>query len=813
MTEKNNNNKLNNIPALALRGLTVFPDMLMHFDIGREKSINALNEAVSSDQVIFLVAQKDLRTDDPLKTELYKIGTIANIRQVLKLPGDNVRVLVEGVSRAKIIEYTSENPFYQVNLELLASNTRKPSVLKMEAAVRHVKELFEEYSELAPKMTHEVVLNVMAASDPGYLADYIAQNISIKLDDKQRILEKINPFLRLEALSGILEREIEILDLEHKLYERVHDQVNKNQRDYYLREQMKAIQNELGESEENQSETEAYIGKIKKLKLNDEDSGKLIKEAERLSKMQQNSPEASVIRTYLDTCLSLPWNKTTKDRIDIVKAESILDKEHFGLDKVKQRILEFLAVKQLAPKLNSQILCLVGPPGVGKTSIALSVAHALGRKQSRLSLGGVRDEADIRGHRKTYIGAMPGRIINAVQSAGSKNPVILLDEVDKLGNDFRGDPSAALLEVLDPAVNATFRDHYIEIPFDLSEVMFITTANTVSTIPRPLLDRMELIELSSYTDEEKLQIAKRHLIPKNVRLHGLKPSQIRFADNAIREIIASYTRESGVRILERQIAAVCRKAAKSLVSAEAKRISVRADNLEKFLGTRKYFNEKMRARDEIGVVNGLAWTSVGGEILEVEANVMTGTGKIEITGNLGDVMKESARAAFTYIRSRAKTFGIDPEFYKKVDLHVHFPEGAVPKDGPSAGVTMAVAMVSALTGLPAHKDVAMTGEITLRGRVMPIGGLKEKTMAALRAGIKTIIVPHENEPDLEEIDQTVRKALHFVFADHVDKVIENAIDFTAKKVSEKENNLPILPDQLKEPISINGDTINPGIKQ
>ena len=623
-------------------------------------------------------------------------------------------------------------------------------------------------------MTPDILMNLLSSEDPGYIADYIAQNIVMRAGDKQAILEELRPVRRLERLYQQLKRELEILEMELDLQNRVREGLSRNQRDYYLREQLKVIQQELGE-DGGENEGAEYRARIEKAKLPREVSEKLLKEVGRLEKQPFGSAEATVLRSYLDVCLELPWGKKTRERLDVAAARKVLDADHYGLEKVKERILEFLAVKQLAPQLRGQILCLVGPPGVGKTSIAASVARALNRKMARISLGGIHDEAEIRGHRKTYIGAMPGRIIAAVRQAGSSNPLLLLDEIDKLGADQRGDPSSALLEVLDAEQNSTFRDHYLEVPYDLSDVLFITTANTLDTIPRPLLDRMEVIELSSYTDEEKLQIAKGHLLPKELKRHGLKKSQLKLTDAAVREIITGYTRESGVRILERELGAVCRKAAMRLVSGGAKSVSVTGDNLEEFLGVRRYHPERLPRTEQVGVVNGLAWTSVGGEILEVEVNVVPGTGKLELTGNLGDVMKESAHAAYSYIRSRADRLGIEADFYQKKDIHVHFPEGAVPKDGPSAGIAITTAMVSALTNTPVRRELAMTGEVTLRGRVLPIGGLKEKTMAALRNGIKTVLLPADNEKDLEEIDQTVRAALHFIPVEHVDAVLAQAL--------------------------------------
>ena len=768
------------MPLLALRGLTIFPNMLLHFDVGRDISIRALDEAMSTGQKIFLVAQKEIATESPEEADLFKIGTISYVRQILRLPGDAIRVMVEGKQRGRLVGLAQTSPYFLAEVEEISAEEPGKMTVRVEAQLRRCYALFQEYTELAPKMTPDVMLNVVSSQDPNYVADYIAQNIAIKHKDKQAVLEELQPLARLKLINDILQREIEILGLEHDLQSKIREHIGKNQRDYILKEQIKVLQGELEEgggsiADESGSRPEEYRSRILKLHLPKETEEKLLKEVSRLSRQPFGSSEQAVIQNYLDTVLELPWNKVSKERVDVTAARRILDADHYGLTRVKERILEFLAVRQLAPDLKGQILCLVGPPGVGKTSIAVSVARALNRKLARLSLGGIRDEADIRGHRKTYVGAMPGRIMTAVRQGGTCNPLLLLDEIDKLGSDGRGDPSAALLEVLDSEQNSVFRDHFLEIPFDLSNVMFITTANSTENIPRPLLDRMEIIELTSYTDEEKLQIAKRHLLPKQMKKHGLKRGVLKVSDDAVREIISGYTRESGVRLLERELAAVCRKAAMSVVSGEAVKVSVNTENLEKLLGIRKYHPERRSIKREIGVVTGLAWTSVGGEILEVEVNIVEGTGKIELTGNLGDVMKESAKLAMSYIRSRAQALGVDPDFYKNRDIHVHFPEGAVPKDGPSAGITIATAMVSALTNTAVRRDIAMTGEITLRGRVLPIGGLKEKTMAALRSGVKTVILPAENEKDLEEIDQTVRSALHFVLVDHIDAVLAEAL--------------------------------------
>ena len=760
------------MPALALRGLTVFPNMLLHFDVGRESSIKALDEAMTSGQTIFLVAQRELAVENPQEGDLYAVGTISNVRQILRLPGDNVRVMVEGVSRGRLCQLVETNPYLSAEVEEIPGEAPVKRSARTEALIRQTYELFETYIELAPKMTPDILLSVLSSEDPGYIADYIAQNLPMRTGDKQAILEELRPVRRLENLR----REVEILELEQEMQGKVRDQLTRSQRDYVLREQLKVLQHELGEDQQGgDQELYDYRRQIEKAKLPVEVKEKLEKELRRLEKQPFGSAEATVLRNYLDTVLELPWGKKTKERVNVAAARKTLDADHFGLEKVKTRILEFLAVKQLAPQLKGQILCLVGPPGVGKTSIASSVAKAIHRNMARISLGGVHDEAEIRGHRKTYVGAMPGRIIAAIRQAGSCNPLLLLDEIDKLGNDQRGDPASALLEVLDGEQNATFRDHFLEVPFDLSDVLFITTANTLDTIPRPLLDRMEVIELTSYTDEEKLQIAKRHLLPKELKRHGLSRAQLKVSDDAIRSLIRGYTREAGVRVLERQLGALCRKAAMRVVSDGVKSVHITAENLETYLGIPRYHPDRLPRTEQVGVVNGLAWTSVGGEILEVEVGVVPGTGKIELTGNLGDVMKESAHAALTYIRSRAHQLGIDEEFYKTKDIHIHFPEGAVPKDGPSAGIAITTAMVSALTEIPVRRDLAMTGEVTLRGRVLPIGGLKEKTMAAYRNGIRTVLLPVDNEKDLEEIDQTVRAGLRFVTVEQVDAVLAEAL--------------------------------------
>ena len=763
------------LPVLALRGLAIFPDQTVHFDVGRVKSALALEHAMKHDKRLILVPQKNIIDDDPGLSGLYPIGTVVRVKQILKSQNENIRVLVEGIHRARILELTQNEPYLAGIIEPVAEIPVK-DLLRGRALCREASVLYTNYSNMVEHPAQGVQLKVIASEDCGFVADTIAQNSGIDYRDKSKLLCQLNPVRRLENTLKLLQQEIQMLQIEADIQEKTRANIDQEQKDYYLREQMKAIREELGE-EDDFSEFAEYEKKILLLNLPEESEEKLRKDLQRLKKQPYGSAEASVLRNYLDTVLELPWNKTTKERIDVPVAKKILDRDHYGLDKVKQRVLESIAVRQIAPEMPPQILCLVGPPGVGKTSIAYSIAKSLNRNLARIALGGVYDEADIRGHRKTYVGAMPGRILSALIQAESSNPVLLLDEVDKMGSDYRGDPSAALLEVLDGEQNKTYRDHYLEIPFDLSNVMFITTANSLDTIPRPLLDRMEIIELSSYTDEEKVMIAKNHLIPKQLQKHGLKKSQLRVTDDAIREMIRCYTRESGVRSLERYIGEICRKTAMQLVSSDiAKRITVTGNYVEEFLGIRKYLPDRLPCEDQVGLVTGLAWTAVGGETLEVEVNVMDGTGKLELTGNLGDVMKESAHAALSYIRANCEKLGIVSDFYKTKDIHVHFPEGAVPKDGPSAGITVCTAMISALSNVTVRRDVAMTGEISLRGRVLPIGGLKEKTMAALRHGIRTVIIPKDNERDLAEIDQTVRNSLNFVTAQSIDTVLETALN-------------------------------------
>ncbi len=763
-----------NMPVLALRGIVVFPDQTTHFDVGRVKSVLALDAAMKKDQILVLMPQKDIMQDDPDIKGLYSMGTVVQVKQILKSQGDNIRVLVSGLHRVRILTQTQTEPFLMANVEAVEDSLWRGS-LRTTAMCRDANRLFNHYLEFIEKPAQALQLRMMSSNDCGFIADSIAQNCSFDCKENAKLLCQLNPVRRLETAVTLLRQELALLEMESDIQEKTRAYIDQDQRDYFLREQMKVIRDELGEGEEH-SEFSDYERRILLLNLPEESEKKVLKDLERLKKQPFGSAEASVLRNYLDTLLELPWNKSTRERVDVAAAKKILDKDHFGLDKVKERILETIAVRQIAPEMPPQILCLVGPPGVGKTSVAYSVARSLNRKMARIALGGVHDEADIRGHRKTYVGAMPGRILSAMIQAESMNPVLLLDEVDKMGSDYRGDPSAALLEVLDSEQNKTYRDHFLEIPFDLSNVLFITTANTLDTIPRPLLDRMEIIELGSYTDEEKLMITKNHLIPKQLKKHGIKKSQLKITDDAIREIICCYTRESGVRKLERFISQICRKIDMQLVCSQNTKSIVKGSDIEGFLGARKYLPDRIPEKDQVGLVTGLAWTSVGGETLDVEVNVMEGSGKLELTGNLGDVMKESAHAALSYIRANVQKYGIAPDFYKTKDIHVHFPEGAVPKDGPSAGITVCTAMISALTETTVRSDIAMTGEISIRGRVLPIGGLKEKTMAALRHGIRTVIIPKDNEKDLEQIDSTVRKALNFITACTVDTVLDIALN-------------------------------------
>lgn len=773
-----NKAKSRRIPLLPLRGLLVYPSMVLHLDVGRDKSVKALERAMVEDNMILLCSQSDVNIEDPTQEDIYHLGTIAKVRQMLKLPNGTIRVLIEGVIRAEIEQFLANEEYYEVMVtELPEQETTDPET---DALMRTVLNQFEYYINLSKKVTPETLAAVSDIEEPGRLADVITSHLSLKIKDKQEILETIQVTERLEKLLDILNNEREVLELERKISQRVKKQMEKTQKEYYLREQMKAIQKELGEKEGRLGEVEELRAKLAELDVPVSVAEKINKEIDRLEKTPSTSAEGGVIRNYLDWLLALPWSKETEDDLDIGKAETILNEDHYGLEKPKERVLEYLAVQNLVKQLKGPILCLVGPPGVGKTSLARSIARSLGRQFVRISLGGVRDEAEIRGHRRTYVGAMPGRIIQGMKTAGTLNPVFLLDEIDKMASDFRGDPSAALLEVLDPEQNNTFSDHFIELPFDLSNVMFVTTANTVHNIPRPLLDRMEMLYIPGYTELEKLQIANRYLLPKQTKEHGLQPEQIEVSEATLLKVIREYTRESGVRNLEQQVAALCRKAAKQIVSKETERVTIEPDTLKDYLGIPKFRYGIAELEDQIGTVTGLAWTEVGGDMLNIEVTVVPGTGKLTLTGQLGDVMKESAQAAFSYTRSKAEALHIDSNFHEKNDIHIHVPEGAIPKDGPSAGITIATALISALTNRYVSKDVAMTGEITLRGRVLPIGGLKEKSLAAHRAGIKKILVPKDNERDLRDIPDSVKNDITIVLVSHMDQVLEHALVKQAK---------------------------------
>ncbi|KEI94624.1 endopeptidase La [Clostridium botulinum] len=762
------------LPLIPLRGIIIFPYMILHFDVGREKSILALEEAMENEQKIFLSAQKEAETEEPIVEDIYDIGTICEIKQILKLPGDTVRVLVEGKTRGRIVNYLEEEPFLKVEIEEIEDNQYEDDK-EVDALIRLVKTNFDEYIKLSGDSSSDLIVGVEDLEEPGRIADVIGSYININQEEKQELIGIIDSKERLERILIIINEEIEILKIERKIGIKVKNKIDKVQKEYYLKEQLKAIQEELGEDEEDKKEINLYKEKINKAKLPKEVKEKAIYELDRLKNSGNFSAEGGVIRTYLDWILSLPWNKYTKDNLDIKKAREILDKEHYGLKDVKDRIIEYLAVRKVSKTLKGPILCLVGPPGVGKTSIAKSIAHSLNRNFVRMSLGGVRDEAEIRGHRKTYVGAIPGRVIYGMKQAKSKNPLFLLDEIDKMSNDFRGDPADALLEVLDAEQNATFRDHYLELDFDLSKVLFITTANTLSTIPGPLLDRMEVIEVSGYTSEEKFYIAKNHLIPKKLKEHNMEDGKITFSNSSIYYIIDNYTRESGVRGLERKISSIIRKSITEMIEKNKDITNVTINHVKKYLGPEVFSYEKADKEDKIGVVTGLAWTAYGGDTLPIEVTAMDGNGKLQLTGKLGEVMVESAKAGYSYVRSNASKYEIDTDFYKNKDIHIHVPEGAVPKDGPSAGVTMITALISALGGKRVKHNVAMTGEITLTGRVLPIGGLKEKSLAAYRAGIDTIIIPKANEKDLRNIPKTVKNKIDFIVADRIEKVLDNAL--------------------------------------
>ena len=771
------NEKSFSIPMVALRGLVVFPEMTMHFDVGRPKSVKAIKSAMEKKTNIFLAAQIDMECDDPRFDDIYRSGVVCEIKQVMKLPGtDTLRVIVYGLYRAELLHMNSANPYLSAIVRKIETEqVPVEDSMYEEALVRNLVGIFEEYSYFVPKLPNDIVVGVSVRKESAEITDYILSNIPLDYVVKQGLLEELNPLKRAESLCLILKREIELLTIEEEINNKVQEQMEENQREYYLREQIKAISEELNEGDGTISESEEYKEQIRAIGFTEDVERKLLRECDRLMKMQSSSPESAVIRNYLDKIISLPWKYCTEENLDIEHAQEVLDNDHYGLHDVKERIIEFLAVRKINPDVKGQIICLAGPPGVGKTSIARSLANAMGRTYARISLGGVRDEADIRGHRKTYIGSMPGRIIDAIESAKSSNPLILLDEVDKLGSDHRGDPSSALLEVLDAEQNSTFTDHYLEIPYDLSKVMFITTANDKSRIPAPLLDRMEIIDIPGYTYEEKFNIAKKHLVPKQIVDNGLKKSYVKFTDKALKAIISGYTKEAGVRVLERTIAKVLRKIAVEYAKGFEGKISVKDTDLENYLGAVKFKPDESSKFDQVGVVNGLAYTSVGGTMLTVEVAVMEGKGNLELTGSLGDVIKESAKAAISYIRTNADKYRIDKDFYQTKDIHIHFPESAVPKDGPSAGVTIFTALVSALSGCKVKSNVAMTGEITVTGRVLPIGGLREKTMAAYVEGIKTVVVPETNRSDLDKVDEKVKEKINFVFAKTGDDVLKVAL--------------------------------------
>ncbi len=770
-------NKINikkNIPLIPLRGLSILPQEVIHFDVGREKSIRALEDAMINDQLIFLVTQKNINVEDPYFDDLYEYGVVCRVKQMLKLPGDAIRVLVEGKYRAKIDNIVGDNPYFEVDIEKF-DYIEIDTDIEIKALMRAVLETFERYVAVNTRITPDIYISVSEIENPDRFADIVASNITLKLEKKQELIKAIDIKKRLNIILELITQEKEILEVENEINSKVKININKKQKEYYLREKIKTIQEELGEDFSTEEEIEKMSQKLKKLHLDKKINKKMEKEIKRLKMISPSSGESNIIRTYINWILDLPWNSETEDNFDLKEARKILDEDHYGLKEVKKRVLEYLAIKKLKNSMKGSIICLVGPPGVGKTSVAKSVSRALNREFCRMSLGGVKDEAEIRGHRRTYIGAIPGRIINGIKEAGTKNPVFLFDEIDKVSNSYNGDPASALLEVLDPEQNKDFVDHYLEVAFDLSKVLFITTANNLGEIPRPLRDRMEIINIPGYTEDEKLKIALKYLVPKQLEEHGLNEDNLTFSENTIRTVINSYTRESGVRELERQIGALCRKSASIIVEETKNKVRIDIRNLKKYLGIPKYSYDLIEEEDEVGVVRGLAWTAVGGDTLSIEVSTMKGEGKLVLTGNLGDIMKESAKTAQSYIRSIASEYGIKEDFYKTIDIHIHIPEGAVPKDGPSAGITMATAMISALMNRKVYKTTAMTGEITLRGRVLPIGGLKEKSLAAKRAGIKTILIPYKNIKNLEEIPDVVKKAIKFIPVKTMEEVLEYAL--------------------------------------
>lgn len=774
------NNNRHVLPLIPLRGFAVFPGMVLHFDVGRKKSVAAVENAMSGQQMVFLSYQKDFLVENPERDDVSKIGVVAEVKQILRLPDGNIRILVEGLCRGGIVRYYDNDEFARVSV-VEKDDVPCSDYLQEQVLMRKIQHLLEEYNSMYERNNPEAISSMMAIDDASRLADITASNFPLKPNEKQMILEELDVRARMEKLIVMMENENKVLAVEQGVMSKLKDNLDKNQRDYILREQMKIIQEELGDFESGQAEADSYRKKMEARSLPEEVALKLDEELLKMSRLSVHSQEYGVVQNYVETVLAMPWDVSTEENSDIKKAQKILERDHYGMEKVKERVLEYLAVKSLSPESSGSIICLAGPPGTGKTSIARSLAEALGRKYVRVSLGGIQNEAEIRGHRKTYIGAMPGRIAAALRQAGSNNPLILLDEIDKMSSDFRGDPTAAMLEVLDPEQCSSFRDHFLELPFDLSKVLFVTTANSIENIPSPLYDRMDIIEISGYTEDEKLNIAKKYILPKQRKKHGLNAKNIKIPDKTIRLLIEGYTRESGVRSLERKISAILRKAAKEMVESGKEAITVSEKVLKEYLGGRVYLYEHMAEENLIGAATGLAWTQSGGDTLYIEVNTMKGTGKLELTGNLGDVMKESARAALSFIRANSDVFGLDADFYTKTDIHVHVPEGAIPKDGPSAGITMATALISALTHAPVNKNVAMTGEITLRGRVLAIGGLKEKSLAAYRMGIRKIIIPMENKKDFEELPEKIRNEVEFVFANNIETVIKNAFSGGGKE--------------------------------
>lgn len=824
MTEATKNNDKDQIeipdtlPVLPARDIVVFPYMILPLFVGRDVSIKAIDHSLNTNRMILLLTQKDLNIETPSPDDLYSMGTVCMIMRMLKLPDGRVKILAQGLNKAKVLKFSQQEPFFMAEIEKIAEEKPVEMTLENEALIRNVKEQMDKAVSLGKTMLPDVMVVIENIDDPGRLADLIASNLGLKTEQAQEILEMSDPIGRLKKISEIMTREIQLLTIQQKIQTEARGEIDKTQREYFLREQLKAIQRELGEIDERAEEIREFKKKIEEAKMPEKVMKEAEKQSKRLEKMHPDSAEAGTIRTYLEWLTELPWSKGTKDQLDIKVAEKVLNEDHYDLEKVKERILEYLSVRKLKEKMKGPILCFIGPPGVGKTSLGRSIARSLGREFVRMSLGGVRDEAEIRGHRRTYVGALPGRIIQGIKQAGTNNPVFMLDEIDKIGMDFRGDPSSALLEVLDPEQNNSFMDHYLAVPFDLSNVMFITTGNLADTIPGPLRDRMEILYLSGYTEEEKLEIAKKYLVPKQLEEHGITTKTLMINESAVQQIISHYTREAGVRNLEREIANLCRKVAKQVAEGKAKKFDITGGNVQKYLGVPKYLPEEEMKKDEIGVSTGLAWTEAGGDVIYVEATMMKGKGSLTLTGQLGDVMKESAQAALSYVRSKAKLLNIGEDTFSNVDLHIHVPAGAIPKDGPSAGITMATAIASALTGKPVRKDVAMTGEVTLRGRVLPIGGLKEKTLAAKRMGIKTVVIPHRNKKDLEDLPKYVKEGMNFILAETMDDVLKTAIsgDKKGAKVKKvevtKAKAMAASPANNKNIRSIKSLKVKPGIK-